>query len=340
MLLSKGEVGSSIALLKLGGIIQKFTIAGRNIVLGLPDEDAYKKYNQPYFGATIGRTTNRLKDCVLTNVNGKNYTITTRQGPNSLHGGETGWDSRIFDGPTMVTRNGKQWMEFKYLSVHGEEGYPGTVELRVWYTVGKETNGDDPSHDKTTLEMEYEVEFVGKECAETVVSVTNHSYFNIGDSETIDGTHAILCTDKYLPTDSTGIPLGTIEPYPILEVKQPFILGESDPKFDTCFIMDTNPGSIPLDTRSKPLELLASFKHPDTGLNLEVFSTEPAFQFYTGDGVDVPAVEEFPAKGPRSGFCVEPGRYINAPNEPEWRNMCLLKQGGIWGSRSVYKTWK
>jgi aldose 1-epimerase len=104
--------------------------------------------------------------------------------------------------------------------------------------------------------------------------------------------------------------------------------------------MDTDPSSVPVDTRTQPLKLLASFKHLVTGLHLEAYSTEPAFQFYTGKYIDVPAVGGMPARGPRSGFCVEPSRYVNAPNEPAWRSMAILKKGEVWGSKIVYKAWK
>ncbi|KAF3479883.1 UDPglucose 4-epimerase [Arthroderma uncinatum] len=334
----QSEEDTSFTFLPFGAIIQEFRVAGQNIVLGLPDEDAYRKYNEPYFGCTIGRTTNRLRDSVLKNVNGKSYVITTKEGPNSLHGGKAGWDSRVFRGPKPVNRNGWEGVEFRYLSTHGEEGYPGTVELRVWYSAGKKA--DDSGREKTALEVEYEVEFIGAECEETVVGVTNHSYFNLSGAPTIDGTEAVLSTDKYLPTDSTGIPLGKIESYGPLRVTEPFLIDKSCPDIDSCFVMDTDPKSIPLDTRSREPKLLASFKHAESKMHLEVLSTEPAFQFYTGKYIDVPAVDSFPARGPRSGFCVEPSRYVNAPNEPEWRDMCLLKRGQIWGARTVYRSWK
>ncbi|OJD10165.1 hypothetical protein AJ78_08708 [Emergomyces pasteurianus Ep9510] len=165
---------SAFTFLPLGGILQEFRVAGQNIVLGFPAQEHYAKYNTAYFGSTIGRTTNRLKDSVVSNLNGQRYTISTKQGPNSLHGGKEGWDSKIFDGPKAVFRNGKEGLEFKYLSKDGEEGYPGTVELRIWYTAGKEA-GAEGMPPKTVLEIEYEVEFVGDECEETVVGVTNHT---------------------------------------------------------------------------------------------------------------------------------------------------------------------
>ncbi|KAL1956546.1 hypothetical protein VTO42DRAFT_7017 [Malbranchea cinnamomea] len=331
------EQESAFTFIPLGAILQEFRVAGHNIVLGFPTEDDYRKYNTPYFGATIGRTCNRIKDAVVNDLNGKSYSLTTKQGPNSLHGGKVGWDARVFQGPKPVNRNGREGLEFRYLSKDGEEGYPGTVEARVWYTAGKE---QEEGVEKTVLEMEYEVEFVGDECEETVVSLTNHSYFNLGQGPTIEGTEAVLATDSYLPIDSTGIPLGTIEKYTATEVTKPFYISATQPDIDDCFVVDTDPASIPIDTRSRPLKLLASFRHLVTGLRLQVHSTEPAFQFYTGKYIDVPAVGDAPARGPRSGFCVEPSRYVNAPNEPAWRGMTLLKKGQVWGAKTVYKAWK
>ncbi|EEP82087.1 conserved hypothetical protein [Uncinocarpus reesii 1704] len=317
------EEKAAFRFLSLGAIVQEFRVAGHNIVLGFPTEQLYRKYNAPYFGATIGRTTNRLKDATIGNVNGRSYKVTTARGPHSLHGGRDGWNAKLFDGPNTVKKHDREGFEFKYLSRHGDEGYPGTVELRVWYSATEEVEEGKP--EKTVLEVDYEVEFVGDECEETVVGVTNHRkvdypyYFNLGECPTIEGTEAVLETDKYLPTDPEGIPTGTIEHYTATEVKKPFFLSETSPDIDDCFVMDTDPSSIPLDTRTRPMKLLASFKHLTTGLHLEVHSTEPAFQFYTGKYINVPAVRGMPARGPRSGFCVEPSRYVNAPNKPEWR---------------------
>ncbi|EER23142.1 Aldose 1-epimerase family protein [Coccidioides posadasii C735 delta SOWgp] len=336
--MSSSDEKAAFTFLPLGGIIQEFRVEGHNLVLGFPTEKLYQKYHAPYFGATIGRTTNRLKDAVINNVNGRSYNITTARGPHSIHGGKHGWNTKTFSGPKPVNRNGKEGLEFRYMSKDGEEGYPGTVELRVWYTAAEENEEGQPQ--KTVLEVEYEVEFVGDECDETVVGVTNHSYFNLGNGPTIEGTEAVLETDNYLSTDPEGIPTGTIERYTSTEVKKPFFMNATTPDIDECFVMDTDPSSIPLDTRSRPMRLLASFKHLVTSFHLEVYSTEPAFQFYTGKYINIPAVSGLPARGPRSGFCVEPSRYVNAPNEPEWRSMCVLKKGQKWGAKSMYRAWK
>ncbi|EEA19685.1 hypothetical protein TMatcc_009828 [Talaromyces marneffei ATCC 18224] len=324
---------SAFTFLPLGAIIQEFNVDGTNIVQGFKTQEDYVKYNAPYFGATIGRFANRLKDGLLENVNGQTYTLEKTNAPNALHGGSKGWDKRIFEGPTTVTRNGKESILFKYLSKHEEEGYPGTLEVRVWYTASKEDG-------RTVLETEYEAELVGDEVEETAVNITNHSYFNISDGPDITGTKAKLATDWHLPFDSTSIPLGGMDHFTKVPVAEQFILQGAQTEIDDCFLMERDPSKVPLDTRPLPLNLLAEFSHDNTKLHLEVYSTEPAFQFYTGNFIDVPAVNGLPARGKYAGFCVEPSRYVNAPNVPEWRNMAVLKKGEIYGAKMVYKAWK
>lgn len=165
------------------------------------------------------------------------------------------------------------------------------------------------------------------------------SYFNLGDGPNVAGTTAQLATADYLPIDSTGIPLGTIDKFP-RDVTKPFELGATEPHIDDVFVMETDPSKIPLDTRDLPLRQLAQFSHRNTGLHLEVHSTEPAFQFYTGKYINVPAIEGAPPHGEGAGFCVEPSRFVNAINEPQWRDMVTLKKGQIFGCKNVYKAWK
>lgn len=164
------------------------------------------------------------------------------------------------------------------------------------------------------------------------------SYFNIGDGPTISGTLAQLATVNYLPLDSTGIPHGTVETFP-REVTKTFMLNGAEPHIDDVFVMEPDAAKVPLDTRGLPVRQLAQFSHPATGLHLEVHSTEPAFQFYTGKYIDVPSVHGAPARGEGAGFCVEPSRFVNAINEPGWRNMVLLRRGQVFGCKNVYKAW-
>jgi len=154
-----------------GAIIQTFTIAGHNIVLSFPAPDLYKTHS-PYFGETIGRVLNRISNARINSLNGRSYTLTANNGPNCLHGGSEGWGKKMFDGPRTASRNGKAATMFKYLSKDGEEGFPGAVECRVWYATSEEKG-------TVILDVEYEVEMVGKESEEegiyeTVVAVTNH----------------------------------------------------------------------------------------------------------------------------------------------------------------------
>lgn len=168
--MAESKYSDSFTFLPQGGIIQEFKVGGKNIVLGFPSAESYKSKNSPFFGETIGRLANRISGAKF-NLNGKSYSLAANNGPNTLHGGVEGWGKKTFDGPSPVSRNGKDAVMFKYLSKDGEEGFPGTVELRLWYYPGIEK---DDGLDKTSLEIEYEVELVGDEVEETAVGVTNH----------------------------------------------------------------------------------------------------------------------------------------------------------------------
>lgn len=167
-----------------------------------------------------------------------------------------------------------------------------------------------------------------------------NSYFNITDGPTIEGTQVVLGADDHLPVDEDNIPLGTTEKFPGLTAGKSFVLGVHEPDVDHCFIMDTDARNVPVDTRNRQASRLISMSYPGTGVHLDIFSTEPAFQFYTGKHITVPASEHGPKRGPRSGLCVEPSRYINAINVPEWRNMAILKKGQLYGARHIYKAWR
>jgi len=355
---------SAFTFLAQGALIQEFNVAGHNIVLGFPEASFYKTHNAPYFGETIGRTTNRIRDAKLHNLNGQTYRLAANDGPNCLHGGSQGWGKKDFEGPKPVNRHGKEGVEFRYVSKHMEEGYPGTVECKVWY-MGSMEDG------KTVLEVEYQVTFIGDECNETVVGVTNHryapplpsltsnphaanpplpnpSYFNLNPtSPTVDGTIATLHTNQHLVLDANSIPTGAIAPHPSAPPtpNTPFPLTATTPSFDDCMVVSPSAtATIPLDTRPLPLRPLVTLSHPATGLHLRVESTEPAFQFYTGEHVDVPEVVDSKggvvrARGPRSGIAVEPSRYVDCAGREEWRGQCRVRRGEVWGARSVYLGW-
>lgn len=206
---------NAFTFLPLGAIIQEFLVNGVNIVQGFETAEQYKKYNGPYFGETIGRIANRVAKGKINNLNGQSYQLPVNNGPNSLHGGEQGWGKHEFEGPAKVERDGQDAVLFKYLSKDGEEGYPGTVQVSVWYVQKKEqVNGVQ----QEVLYIEYEAELVGDEVEETAINMTNHryamywsigltfadvstSYFNLTGKPSIAGTDVTLITNKYQVVD-------------------------------------------------------------------------------------------------------------------------------------------
>lgn len=169
--------------LPLGAIIQSFYVGKTNIVQGFPKQSHYEALNSPFFGETIGRIANRVKNAKIDSLNGKEYTLAANNGVNALHGGVKGWGKRIWDGPTPVGVRGVEGVgeieggesvKFTLRSEDGDEGYPGTVEASVVYTTGTQKTKEGKT--ATVLGIEYLVELVGDEVEETAVNVTNHSY--------------------------------------------------------------------------------------------------------------------------------------------------------------------
>ncbi|KAI0205918.1 galactose mutarotase-like domain-containing protein [Astrocystis sublimbata] len=337
-----------VSFLPLGAIIQSFVVGGVNIVQGFPKQELYVTHNDPYFGETIGRVANRIANAKINSVNGgKEYSLAANNGPNALHGGVKGWGKRVWNGPTPVglrgipglegELKGGESVEFTLQSEDGDEGYPGEVSVKVVYTTGRVSQG---GKEATVLGIEYEAELVAG-AEETVINMTNHSYFNLTGGSSIEGTAVQLCTPSYLPVDDGGIPTGGPATFVKVATNEQFTLGAQEPDIDDCFVVDASasPSSVPIDTRGRDLVALVKAHHPESKVHLEVYSTEPAFQYYTGKYIHVPAAEGVPARGARSGFCVEPSRFVNACNVDDWKSQVLLKKGEKYGSRTVYKAW-
>ncbi|KAI9797950.1 MAG: hypothetical protein M1825_005673 [Sarcosagium campestre] len=342
MAASSDGITSIARFISQGAIVQEFCIGHRNIVLNFPAASTYADHNSSYFGETIGRVANRVKGAAVCNLNGKECALEANSGQHSLHGGRSGWGKKIFAGPVSRRRgrDGRPSIEYSYKSPHGDGGYPGEVDVTVVYTVYGEIADGVESY---VLEIEYEVRMAENQpdgITETIVNMTNHSYFNIAHGPTIEGTVATLSTDLHMPLDSDGIPTGEApKRLESIKANRDFTLGALQPRIDDCFVLDSDPDNVPLDTRHLPISKAATFYHPVTDLQLEVSTTEPAFQFYTGDYIDVPAVDGAPARMSRAGFCVEPCRYVNAANVDQWRNMVLLKKGDVYGSRIAFRAW-
>lgn len=167
------SVESSVKFLPQGAIIQELIVEGHNIVLGFPTANPYSYFNAPFFGETIGRYANRVQDGKIKGLNGRDYQLAQNNDVNSLHGGSIGFGKRIFSGPHLSNRDGKETVQYTYVSPDGEEGYPGTLELRVWYSTSELEEG---GHRKFVLDIEYEAEMIGDECEETAINITNHRF--------------------------------------------------------------------------------------------------------------------------------------------------------------------
>ncbi|KAF2157281.1 putative aldose 1-epimerase [Myriangium duriaei CBS 260.36] len=347
-------MSDDLSFLALGANLHTFTVAGLPLVVSLPTEDAYISTGNPaYFGETIGRLGNRLKEGAL-HLNGVTYQLARNNGSNTLHGGPRGWGKQRWSGPHPESRHGAEAVRFTLRSPDGDEGFPGAVIANAWY-IGRR----DESTGGMALEVEYEVTWdpegptkgqQGEQLSETVVNVTNHTAFSVApvpqstsDSRSLAGTKATLFTNLRQEVDEAAIPTGRITTHPGITPGAPFTLSADKPVFDDCFVLKAEVADVPLDTRGGDLQKLCAFEHPDTGLHLEAWSTEPAFQFYTGEFIDLNHKDE---KGKehkyakRAGFCVEASRFVDAPSRPEWKGMVVLPRGKTWGSRTVYKAWK
>jgi aldose 1-epimerase len=169
------------------------------------------------------------------------------------------------------------------------------------------------------------------------------SYFNIGNGPTISGTTIQLHSAIKQDVDDAKLPTGTTSQHPEVRLftsttPLSIALGETGPVFDHCFVLPDSPEPA-IDTRKYPLREFAHCFDEESRVNLLASTTEPTFQFYTGDGINIPAKGKQPGFGPRAGLCLESGRQINAINDPEARNWVVLKEGEVYGSRTSYSVW-
>jgi aldose 1-epimerase len=298
--------------------------AGRlgDVVLGFDSLSGYLA-KEPYFGATVGRVGNRIAKGRFT-LNGKTYQLAINDGPNHLHGGVRGFDKVVWDS-AVVPGSDDPSVRFRYLSKDGEEGYPGNCSAEVTFTL----TADDELHIDYSISADQD----------TPVNVTNHSYFNLKGPENGDilGHILTLHASRYTPVDSTLIPTGELksvagtpmdftQPTPIgahlLEV------GGNPVGYDHNFVIDGTPGS---------LRLAAHVYEPTTGRILEVLTTEPGVQFYTGNFLD----GTLTGKGgvvyrQHMAFCLETQHFPDSINHPDFPST-ILKAGTTYTSHTVFR---
>lgn len=298
-----------------------------DVVLGFDSISDYEKpdpYN-PYFGATIGRYGNRIAGGQFT-LEGKTYTLVQNNGPNHLHGGLKGFKDRIFKAIPMKTPEGPA-VRFKYLSHDGEEGYPGNLQVSVTFTL--------------TNDNELKIKYLATTDKPTVVNLTNHSYFNLageGSGDILDH-ELMIVADNYTPADDTliptgiapvaGTPLDFTTPHKIGERIEQLLRKEGDDPFkgyDHNFVLDNQSGDLALAARAK---------EATTGRVMEVYTTEPGVQLYTGNWVNTRG-KEGKLYGQYSGFCLETQHYPDSPNNPDFPST-VLRPGEVYSTLTIYK---
>ncbi|KAK9460946.1 galactose mutarotase-like domain-containing protein [Lipomyces oligophaga] len=299
-----------------------------NVVCGFQDGKDYQREDNPFFGALIGRVSNRIAGAEF-ELDGAKYKLTPTRGGNCLHGGSIGYDKIVFDEPEILgapTPDATPVIKFKYISADMEEGFPGKIEVCVSYWLECMATG-------ATLNIEYGATLLGPAGVEhTIVNLTNHSYFNIGNEPTIAGTELQLGTDLYLELNENQIPTGAIAQYPLdADADHVVRMTATEPNLDHCFVYPDNPDLLAIDTRPLPLRTMANAYHPVTGIHLDGQTTDPAFQLYTGTGVNVAGLY-----GKRCGFCLESSRYVDAIHMPKYAGMVILGKSQPYGSTTKF----
>jgi aldose 1-epimerase len=322
--------GIEMKVITYGGIITSLKTLDRNgaaddIVMG-HDTIAGYEANSPYFGSLIGRVGNRIGNGTFT-LDGKTYTLAKNNGPNHLHGGIKGWDKVVWKaGDPFQDRTGVG-IRMEYTSPDGEEGYPGTVTAHVNYTL---------TPDNTLI-----VDYHATTDKPTVINLTQHSYFNLGGSKTTDilGHEVMLNADRYTPVDATLIPTGELAPVAgtPFDFRTPTAIGAriNDQHTQLEYGKGYDHNWV-LSRTGDGLQLAARVYEPTTGRTLEVSTTEPGIQFYTGNFLDGTITGKGGRVYPhRSGFCLETQHFPDSPNKPAFPSI-ELRPGAEYKSQTVF----
>lgn len=327
------SAGMSVRILTYGGTIQQINVPDRdgaiaNVTLGFDNLDSYRT-DSPYFGCLIGRYANRIRAGRFS-VDGQDYRSPVNNGVNSLHGGLEGFDKRVW-GAEMIDSGGDAGLELRYVSPDGEEGYPGTLSAEVTYLL----TGDNA----------IEVRYHATTDQPTVCAMTNHSYFNLAGEGSGDvlGHSVHINADRYTPVDETQIPTGEFAPVvgTPMDFSTPHLIGErirsgfaqmfAGRGYDHNYVLNRQPG----DTTS--MELAVRIVEPASGRVLEVTTTEPGLQFYSGGFLDA----AFAGTSGRiyrqgDGFAAETQHFPDSPNQPSWPSV-ILRPGEVYESRTSYR---
>ena len=320
----KNRNGLIARITNYGGIVTELHVPDRernfeSVVLGFSSLEPYLA-GHPFFGTITGRVANRIAKGRFT-LDGKEYKLETNNGPNHLHGGNNGFDKKLWKAEPVEGRNGPA-LRLTYTSPDGDAGYPGTLDTTVTYTL---TNDDE-------LRIDYEA----TTDKPTIVNLTNHSYFNLGGegSGTILDHVLMINADKYTVFDKTQIPTGEIKPVAgtPLDFRKPTPIGariEQVPGgYDHNFV---------LNGKSGEMKLCARVHDPASGRVMEIRTTEPGVQLYTANGLDGKIKGTSGRPYVKYGaFCLETQHYPDSINHPDFPSV-ELRPGQTYRSTTVHK---
>ncbi len=322
--------GAQVALITYGASVVSITVPDRSgtmddIALGFDSLDGYLLPGNPFFGSTIGRYGNRIARGKFS-LNGKEYVLAVNNGVNHLHGGPGGFDKVLWSARPVDADDAQVTMT--YTSPDGEEGYPGTLTATVRFVF--------------TDQDELEIHYHATTDADTIVNLTNHTYFNLNGKGSVLEHQMQIDAPSFTPIDETSIPLGPIQSVEgtSFDFTTPKKIGEHINRtddlqikngcgYDHNFVFAPGPG----DT----LRTVATVFSPESGRNMEVLTTEPGVQFYSGNFLD----GTLPGKGgatyeQRSGFCLETQHFPDSPNQPEYPST-VLRPDETYTSTTVYR---
>jgi len=326
----KNTKGIELKIMNYGGAIVSAIVPDKNgnfadIVLGHDSFQGYLKAN-PYFGAIVGRYANRIAKGKFT-LNGKVYTLATNNGQNHLHGGIKGFDKRIWNATPLITPNGVA-LKLSYLSKNGEEGYPGNLNVVVTYTLNNNN--------------ELRINYSASTDQTTIVNLTNHTYWNLAENGDILNHIIMINADKFTPVDSTLIPTGEIKSV----YGTPFDFRKFRPigdqiNADNIQLKYANGGYdlnwVLNKDEHDSLSLAARVTEPISGRVLEVWTTEPGLQFYSGNFLDGSITgKNGQIYKKHTAFALEAQHFPDSPNHPNFPSV-VLKPGQEYKQTTIYK---
>jgi aldose 1-epimerase len=321
--------GVEVHAMNYGGIILSIRVPDRkgqfaDIVLGHDTMEGYIP-NPPYIGAIVGRYANRIANGTFT-LDGKTYTLPKNDGPNTLHGGTTRtFDKVVWEGEPL---KGKTGVAFSYLSKDGEEGFPGNLKVKVTYTL---TDGN-------ALIIDYEA----TTDKATPINVSQHSYFNLAGEGTGDilNHEVMINADRFTPVDKNLIPTGELRPVkdtPLDFTKPTKIGGRIDDNDEQLVLGHGYDHNFVINRKGAGLVLAARVSEPTSGRVLEVSTTQPGVQFYTGNFLDGTVTgKEGHVYKRRYGLCLETQHFPDSPNHPRFPTT-ILKPGERFHQTTVFK---